>query len=53
MSITNPLAQASTETTIEVRNPATGELIGTVPRAGVDVYKRQPSIRSDVALHSL
>ena len=40
MSITNPLAQASTETTIEVRNPATGELIGTVPRAGVGDVER-------------
>src|ERR1035441_10544192 len=40
MSIANPLAQASAKATIEVRNPATGELINTVPRAGAEDVER-------------
>jgi len=40
MSVTSSSVQASAETTIEIRNPATGELINRVPRAGVkDVQK--------------
>jgi acyl-CoA reductase-like NAD-dependent aldehyde dehydrogenase len=34
MSIAHPREQASAESTIEIRNPATGEAIGAVPRAG-------------------
>lgn len=40
MSIAHPLEQASTEATIEIRNPATGEVIDTVPRAGMEDVER-------------
>lgn len=40
MSLANSLDQTSTKSTIEIRNPATGEAIGTVPRARVQDVER-------------
>lgn len=40
MSIMNPLEQVSAKATIEIKNPATGEVIGAVPRAGVQDVDR-------------
>jgi len=40
MSIANPLVETPATATIEIRNPATGELIDTVPRAGAKDVER-------------
>jgi acyl-CoA reductase-like NAD-dependent aldehyde dehydrogenase len=55
MSIINPLEQVSAKATIEIKNPATGEVIGAVPRAGVQDVDRaiQVGIRGRTVMRNL
>ena len=55
MSILNALEHTSTQATIEIRNPATDEVIDTVPRAGMQDVDRaiEAGIRGRTAMRNL